>query len=146
MHRFAVILDAPRSRLRPMLVVASIALVLPTLSASASNDPAMECGAAALMEYQSRKVAILAPRNSDSAEEMIHRLASIDGAIAIRRLEEEYCLKFAQCISKPTDTPLVLASHFNSCIGDEDAERVLDDLRDRGSNAINEFISRLKEE
>lgn len=98
------------------------------------------------MDYESRKVAILTPRNSDSPDQMMDRLISVDGTIAIRRLEEGYCLKFARCMIKPSDDQLTLASHFNSCIEDEDTERVLDDLRDRGTKAINEFISRLKEE
>ena len=98
------------------------------------------------MEYESRKAAILTPRNSDNAEQMMDHLVSIENTVAVRRLEEEYCLKFAKCISKPTDDRLSLALHFSSCIEDEDEDRVLDDIRDRGSKAINEFISRLKEE
>ena len=96
---------------------------------NAGNDPIADCGTAALTEYEKSKAAILTPKTSDSPERMMDRLISIDGTIAIRRLEEGYCLKFAQCIRKPSDDPLTLALHFNSCIEDEDTERVLDDLR-----------------
>jgi hypothetical protein len=147
MRAFAVILDVPRPRLGRMLIAASLAVVvLRGLPAIAGDDAVIDCGTAALKEFESHKVAILTPKSSDSAEQMIGRLISIDGTIEIRRLEEGYCLRFAQCIRKPSDDPLTLASHFNSCVEDEETERVLDELRDRGSKAIEEFISRLKEE
>jgi len=146
MDAFARILDVARPWLRPALVAVSIVLVLSGLSASAGSDPATDCGAAALMEYQSRKIEILTPRNSDSAEEMMKHVISIDGTIAIRRLEEGYCLKFAQCIRKPDDNALTLTLHFNSCIDDEDEERVLETLRLGPTKEMDEFISRLKEE
>jgi hypothetical protein len=131
---------------RSLMAVSTIAAVLPESWANAGNDPVADCGTAALMEYEKNKVAILTPKMSDSPERMMDRLISIEGTVAIRRLEEGYCLKLAQCVRKPSDDPLTLALHFNSCIEDEDTERVLDDLRDRGSKEIDEFISRLKEE
>jgi hypothetical protein len=101
-----------------------VAALLPGSWANAGNDPIADCGTAALTEYEKSKAAILTPKTSDSPERMMDRLISIDGTIAIRRLEEGYCLKFAQCIRKPSDDPLTLALHFNSCIEDEDTERV----------------------
>jgi hypothetical protein len=51
------------------------------------------------------------------------------------------CMRAFDVILDTPLRPMIVAASIV-----EDAERVLDDLRDRGTKAINEFISRLKEE
>jgi hypothetical protein len=49
-------------------------------------------------------------------------MSSVDSQIAIRRLEEEFCLRFIHCILDDQNT-LNFTAAFNSCLEDEALEK-----------------------
>jgi len=83
---------------------------LPAHSGEAQKDA---CGVAAMTDYSKAKLALL---QKDSP------LMSVDGAIAERRLEEEFCLRFVQCILDDSNS-LQFKSGFLSCLRDEALEK-----------------------
>jgi hypothetical protein len=97
-----------------------ITLFLPMVSAPAEpkslKDAQDACAMAATKDYLNANLALL---NQTP-------LMSIDGAIAQRRLEEQYCLRFAQCLmdGSPLNQIAVLQyqATFSSCLRDETLE------------------------
>lgn len=48
---------------------------------------------------------------------------SVENTLAIRRLEERFCLQFAQCLADPKLEAIVPGATLNSCLRDEALER-----------------------
>jgi hypothetical protein len=91
---------------------ALLALLLWNLSALAQQQTTNACALAAYKEYVQMKLALLQPQLQD-----VTRLMSYQAIIAGRRLQEQYCLRFAQCLFDiNTSTG---AAMFSSCLQDE---------------------------
>jgi hypothetical protein len=108
-------------------IALAAAITFATLSSSAANaageakDPRVECGVAAVTEYNT---ANLAQWNSAIANPS--ELLSVESTIAQRRLQENYCLKLAHCLTDGSNVGppgLTLGAAFSSCLKDEEAEK-----------------------
>jgi hypothetical protein len=99
---------------RSLTVAALLALVVTT--AALAND-GIACGAAAETEYHFQKAAVF--------EKFIGRAA--EGKVAIRRLEEAFCTKMAQCLSRADKDPAPFDKVFTQCLDDEAKDDLSDD-------------------
>jgi hypothetical protein len=94
------------------LVVAAV-LLFCALSAHSGEAQKNACGIAAMTDYNRAKLALLQKGSP---------LMSVDGAIAERRLEEEFCLRFVRCILDDSNS-LQFKSGFLTCLRDEALEK-----------------------
>jgi hypothetical protein len=92
--------------MKRVTIAALLALVV--TNAALAND-GIACGAAAETEYTFQKAAVL--------EQFIGRPA--EGKVAVRRLEEVFCTKIAQCLSKADKDAVPFDKAFTQCLDDE---------------------------
>jgi hypothetical protein len=96
------------------VLLAAFAVIL-TVSASAqpTNKAQKECAVAAFTEYNRANLALLTQANP---------VLSIEATIAQRRLEEQYCIRFSQCIiGNQGNVPFLVT--FSKCLEDEALEK-----------------------
>jgi hypothetical protein len=100
--------------MNPALVVATILSAGPCLAAPLTAQQTA-CATAALYDYTRSNLALLSAAP----------LMSVESTIAQRRLQEQYCLRFAQCVIGGANyqSPLVYAVEFSTCLRDEAAEQ-----------------------
>lgn len=105
---------------RYFLIASSCVLLCVTGSVSAStqgaDDAKTECATAAFKDYNKSKLALLTQAP----------LMSVDTLLAQRRLEEQFCQRFAQCVfgQSPDQThELPYRAAFASCLEDESLEK-----------------------
>jgi hypothetical protein len=95
------------------VVVAALASDSAAQTPTASQDKAKACAVAAKTDYIKQNLAL---ENQETP------LLSVEGTIAQRRLEEQYCLRFVRCFyDDPKD--LAFQAEFNSCLEDEALEK-----------------------
>ena len=102
-------------RVTRLLVIASAFAVATQGKTVAQNKPDDDCGVAAFQDYNGQNLALLQEGTP---------LLSVEGVIAQRRLEEQFCLRFVQCAlgNMATDN-LRFKSAFSSCLQDEALEK-----------------------
>jgi len=94
----------------------------PTRAQIAQN----QCGERVLLSY-SRGEAALAKQTSDL---ILKFQPTIEVTIAKRRLQEDFCRQFVECISKPNPSPtaaLEASMSFEKCLMDEEKQEVDED-------------------
>jgi hypothetical protein len=77
-----------------------------------------ECATKAYKDYLKNKAALVAPPATDVA-----KMLSIETTLAKRRLEERYCLQFAECLADPNKPAMVKGTFFSACLRDEAIEQ-----------------------
>jgi hypothetical protein len=93
-----------------------LATILSPAAFGAEKDPRVECAVAAVTEYNT---ANLARWNSTVANPT--EFMSVESQLAQRRLQENYCLKLAHCLTDGSS--LALGAAFSGCLKDEEAEK-----------------------
>jgi hypothetical protein len=98
---------------RPVLFAAILLCSGPSLAAPLSARQTA-CATAAFNDYNRSNLALL-----------LAGPMSVESTIAQRRLQEQYCLRFAQCIIGVANyqSPLPFAAEFSTCLCDEAAEQ-----------------------
>jgi hypothetical protein len=98
-----------------MRFLLALCLLIGVVPASAAEDPQRKaqiaCGVSAATDYNKAKLALLTQSP-----------LSVGVAIAERRLEESYCLRFAKCMIDDA-SGLPFAAVFSSCLEDEALEK-----------------------
>ncbi|WGJ15025.1 hypothetical protein QEV83_01570 [Methylocapsa sp. D3K7] len=96
----------------------TLVIVLAPLASSAwAVDQGNACMVAALIDYNQANLALLT--KSDLPK-------TVEATIAQRRLQEQYCLRFAQCqlaSLPPQQTTMALDGAFSDCLRDEAMEK-----------------------
>jgi hypothetical protein len=97
---------------------AALVIVLAALASSAwAADQGNACLVAALNDYNQANLALL------TKSEL---LMTVETTIAQRRLQEQYCLRVAQCqlaSMPPQQTTVALDAAFSDCLRDEAMEK-----------------------
>jgi hypothetical protein len=89
-----------------------------SIPASAKDDPKTACMTAALMDYTRADLAL--------SQREASPVGTVEGTIARRRLQEQYCLRSTRClIGEPTSqiTGMTFAVEFEKCLDEEAAEK-----------------------
>ena len=88
----------------------------PPASTATKNTPQNECAVAATVDYNNANLALLQPglQNPDL-------LMSVEREISKRRLQEQFCQRFAKCLIDPNNQSfdLLYGAAFHSCLRDE---------------------------
>ena len=85
--------------------------------ADEAKDPRVQCGVAAVTEYNKATLDFWSSTSRANPTEII----SVESQIAQRRLRENYCLKLARCLTDGSS--LALGAAFSGCLKDEEAEK-----------------------
>jgi hypothetical protein len=94
----------------------------------AKSAPQNDCALNATVQYNKDSLA-LSQREADAEVALLQQGAvsdSVEITIARRRLEEQYCLRFARCLyPNPTVQPqaVELSTTFDTCLRDEALEK-----------------------
>jgi hypothetical protein len=86
-------------------------IVLSTVAAPSAGAKS-ECGEAAIMDFKARLAAM----------EQESPVLPVESTIAVRRLEEDFCLRFVRCEHSDPNSFQFRAS-FESCLHDEAMEK-----------------------
>ena len=85
----------------------------PPASTATKNTPQNECAVAATVDYNNANLALLQPglQNPDL-------LMSVEREISKRRLQEQFCQRFAKCLIDPNNQSfdLLYGAAFHSCL------------------------------
>jgi hypothetical protein len=84
-----------------------IALAVLVLSSATALADEKTCLTAAFTEYNKANLAIMT---------QVTTVMSVEATVAQRRLQEQYCIRVAQC---RTTSPMALAATFSRCLDDE---------------------------
>jgi hypothetical protein len=102
-------------------IVFGLALFVATSLTAAAQQSTLDCAVDVATNYNKTKLALL---------ENQLRSPSIEGEIAERRLEEQYCLERAKCAMQTYATQpwyqMALVTEFSDCLRDEAEENLKD--------------------
>jgi hypothetical protein len=104
-----------------LLVLTLVAAQAQGASHSAQDETQAACGLAAMTDYKKANLALL-------QEGM--PLMSVEGTIAQRRLQEQFCLRIVRCAFTDQGSLQFMAA-FDSCLSDEALEKYNAVPRDR---------------
>ena len=101
---------------RLLAIVSAFAIVLMMQSNTfAQNKPEDVCAVAAFQDFDRQNLALLQQRTP---------LLSVEGLIAQRRLEEQFCVRFVECELGAVPTGDVrFQAEFSSCLQDGSLEK-----------------------
>ncbi len=101
------------SQLEIRTVLFILAIVTAAQAQDAPTDAQKSCGVAAATEYNKANLALL---------QQGALLLSVEATIAQRRLQEQFCLRFVQCVLSD-QTSLEFMAAFDHCLEDEALEK-----------------------
>jgi hypothetical protein len=114
------------STIRNLSVIAAIAVTSSAMAETPNNDELRACLTAAVTSHVKAKAAFFASNGGDVSKGTMPQL-TIEYFMALRRLDETYCLEYARCVvafTKPAANlaGIVAGTQFSGCLADEAKE------------------------